>query len=104
MDNVMNSGMNLHLLNRSPFSSRVHEDVLNAMGPEDQLLLIEDGVNGALGSAGHYLVGLEGRLFALREDLESRGLLGRCAESVIVVDVDGFVALTEVADKTISWF
>ncbi|TVU68865.1 sulfurtransferase complex subunit TusB [Cobetia crustatorum] len=96
--------MNLHLLNRSPFSSRVYEDVLNAMGSEDQLLLIEDGVNGALSSAGHYLAGLEGRLFALREDLESRGLSGRCSESVIVVDVDGFVALTEAADKTISWF
>ncbi|AVV33124.1 sulfurtransferase complex subunit TusB [Cobetia sp. cqz5-12] len=96
--------MNLHLLNRSPFSSRIHDDVLNAMGPEDQLLLIEDGVNGALDNAEQHLAGLEGRLFALREDLESRGLLGRCAENVIVVDVDGFVALTEAADKTVSWF
>lgn len=96
--------MNLHLLNRSPFSSRILDDALNAMGPEDQLLLIEDGVNGALAGAEHYFVGLEGRLFALREDLESRGLSGRCSASVIVVDVDGFVALTEAADKTVSWF
>ncbi len=38
-----------------------------------------------------------------REDLAARGLDGRCDAAVQVVDVDGFVLLTEEADKTVSW-
>jgi tRNA 2-thiouridine synthesizing protein B len=74
------------------------------MGPDDVLLLIEDGVQGALPQLVRYYAEIEGRLFALREDLEARGLLGRCAESVQVVDVDGFVTLTEEAERTVSWY
>lgn len=96
--------MLLHLLNRSPASSRVPEDVLRAMGEEDRLLLIEDGVYGALAPLADRYASLQGRLFALREDLLSRGLAARCAESVQVVDMDGFVRLTEETERTVSWF
>ncbi|MHA3024963.1 sulfurtransferase complex subunit TusB [Chromohalobacter israelensis] len=96
--------MLLHLLNRAPSSSHVPRDVLRAMGAEDRLMLIEDGVYGALNTQVQHLPGLEGRLFALREDLESRGLAGRCDASVTIVDMDGFVALTEEAQRTVSWF
>ncbi|APX93038.1 hypothetical protein BWR19_08925 [Halomonas sp. 1513] len=96
--------MILHTLNRSPTESRVYRQALAAMGPDDRLLLIEDGVQGALPSLVRHFGELDGRLFALREDLESRGLAGRCAAEVLVVDADGFVTLTEEADKTVSWF
>ncbi|MDT8878225.1 sulfurtransferase complex subunit TusB [Halomonas saccharevitans] len=96
--------MLLHVVNRSPANSRVYEQALSAMGPDDVLLLIEDGVQGALPQLVRYYAKIEGRLFALREDLEARGLLGRCAESVQVVDVDGFVTLTEEAERTVSWY
>ncbi|QFU01613.1 Protein TusB [Halomonas sp. THAF5a] len=96
--------MLLHVVNRSPANSRVHEQALTGMGPEDVLLLIEDGVQGALPQLVRYFAPIEGRLFALKEDLEARGLLGRCAESVQVVDVDGFVTLTEEAERTVSWY
>ncbi|WP_280567924.1 sulfurtransferase complex subunit TusB [Chromohalobacter sp. 296-RDG] len=96
--------MLLHLLNRAPSSSSVHQDVLRAMREEDGLMLIEDGVFGAVSAQVQHFPGLEGRLFALREDLESRGLAGRCDARVIIVDMDGFVALTEDAQRTVSWF
>lgn len=96
--------MILHTLNRSPAESRVYQQAMIAMGPEDRLLLIEDGVQGALPSMIRYFEGLSGRLFALREDLEARGLEGRCDAEVLVVDADGFVVLTEEAEKTVSWF
>lgn len=96
--------MLLHTLNRSPATSRVYQQALTAMGPEDRLLLVEDAVQGALPKLIRYFAGLEGRLFALREDLEARGLEGRCDPSVQIVDVDGFVLLTEEADKTVSWY
>lgn len=96
--------MILHILNRSPSSSRVYQQALDAMGSDDRLLLIEDGVQGALPQLVRYLDPVIGRLFALREDLASRGLEGHCDARVLVIDVDGFVALTEEADKTVSWF
>lgn len=96
--------MILHILNRPPSSSRVYRDALSAMGESDRLLLIEDAVVGALASQVPHFQEVEGRLFALREDLSARGLDGLCDPSVMVIDVDGFVALTEEADKTVSWF
>ena len=96
--------MLLHVVNRSPATSRVYQQALSGMAPEDRLLLIEDGVQGALPHLVRYYEGLEGRLYALKEDLEARGLLGRCEESVHVIDVDGFVTLTEEAERTVSWY
>ena len=96
--------MLLHVVNRSPATSRVYQQALAGMSSDDRLLLIEDGVQGALPQLVRYYTGLEGRLFALKEDLESRGLLGRCDASVQVVDVDGFVELTEEAERTVSWY
>ncbi|TDO13802.1 MULTISPECIES: sulfurtransferase complex subunit TusB [Halomonas] len=96
--------MLLHVVNRSPATSRVYQQALSGMSSEDRLLLIEDGVQGALPQLVRYYAEVEGRLFALKEDLESRGLLGRCDASVQVVDVDGFVELTEEAERTVSWY
>lgn len=96
--------MVLHLLNRSPASSRVPQDVLRAMGDGDQLLLIEEGTYGALLPWVEQFASIQGRLFALHEDLASRGLVERCALQVTVVDMDGFVKLTEDTQRTVSWF
>ncbi|WP_106478160.1 sulfurtransferase complex subunit TusB [Phytohalomonas tamaricis] len=96
--------MVLHILNRSPFASRVHEDMLRAMVNEDRVLLIEDGVSAALKAGITLLPTIDERLYALKEDLEARGLSQRCDPCVNIVDVDGFVALTEQADKVVSWF
>lgn len=97
--------MLLHILNRSPASSRVPQDTLRAMGKEDRLLLIEDGVYGAMAPlVEQLLIEASGRLFVLREDLVSRGLAERCDERVMQVDMDGFVTLTEEAERTVSWF
>ncbi|GHE19516.1 sulfurtransferase complex subunit TusB [Halomonas urumqiensis] len=96
--------MLLHILNRSPLSSLVYRQAIATMGTEDRLLLIEDGVQGALPTLVRHFEALEGRLFALREDLVARGLAGKCDASVQVVDVDGFVELTEEAERTVSWY
>lgn len=96
--------MLLHLLNRSPASSHVPQDALRAMREPDRLLLIEDGVYGALQPLAEQFACIPGRLYALREDLASRGLEGRCAEPVTIIDMEGFVRLTEEAERTVSWF
>ncbi len=96
--------MLLHLLNRSPASSRVPHDALRAMGEGDRLLLIEDGVYGAISPLVDAFQPAQGRLFVLHEDLVSRGLETRCNDQVTVVDMAGFVAMTEEAERTVSWF
>ena len=96
--------MLLHLLNRSAASSHVYRDALRAMAEDDCLLLTEDGVYSALMPLAEHFSEVYGRLFALREDLASRGLEGRCAEQVVIVDMEGFVQLTEDADRVVSWF
>lgn len=96
--------MLLHILNRSPAASEVYRQALAAMGPADRLLMIEDGVQGALESLAGRFDGLQGRLYALEEDLAVRGLVPLCDASVTRVDVEGFVTLTEEAQRTVSWF
>lgn len=96
--------MLLHMLNRSPASSRIPQDTLRSMGKEDRLLLIEDGVYGTTTPLVEQFAEVFGRLFVLREDLASRGLGERCDERVIQVDMEGFVTLTEEAERTVSWF
>lgn len=96
--------MLLHILNRSPASSEVYRQALAAMGPEDRLLLIEDGVQGAMPTLATCFASVRGRIHALRDDLEARGLSTLCAPEVEVVDMAGFVTLTEVAERTLSWY
>jgi len=96
--------MILHLLNRSPASSGVAYDMLRAMGADDRLLLIEAGVYGAVEPQATLFSALPGRCFALAEDLASRGLSEHCAEWIAVLDMQGFVMLTEQTQRTVSWF
>ncbi|MCW4151898.1 sulfurtransferase complex subunit TusB [Halomonas sp. 18H] len=96
--------MILHVVNQAPDAGRTLEQVLSAMADDDCLLLIEDGVVGAMPTLAALFTALEGRRYVLREDLESRGLLGRQPEGFAIVDIDGFVNLTEEAAKTVSWY
>ena len=96
--------MILHTLNRSPLESTVYRQALRALADGDSLLLIEDRVLGALPAQQALWSALPGRLLALAEDLEARGLSEHCAPGVEVVDVDGFVRLTEEADRVVSWY
>ncbi|WP_148253954.1 sulfurtransferase complex subunit TusB [Aidingimonas lacisalsi] len=96
--------MILHILNKSPVTSSVYQQALSAMGAEDRLLLIEDAVQGGLPQLSCHFEKAAGRLFVLQEDMDSRGLGGRQDPAVSVVDVDGFVRLTEQAVNIVSWF
>ncbi|MBZ9556692.1 MULTISPECIES: sulfurtransferase complex subunit TusB [unclassified Modicisalibacter] len=96
--------MLLHLLNRSPASSQVPQDALRAMGAHDRLLLIESAVYGAVAPQADLFAALEGRCFALREDLVSRGLVEHCAPWIAMVDMAEFVDLTAQTQRTVSWY
>lgn len=96
--------MPLHLLNRSPQSVSVYRDLSEAFGEHDHLLLIEDACYAALPASSEMLARFDGRVSVLQEDLVSRGLAGRVASSIAIVDMRGFLALTETHERSVSWF
>lgn len=97
--------MTLHLINRTPHARGIFDDLFEAFTEGDYLLLIEDGCYAALPGS-HVATGHKrgGRVGVLKEDAESRGLLNRLGDEVEIVDMDGFVSLTERFSKSLSWF
>lgn len=87
----------LHILNKPPQHSRC-EACFAAIGPEDGLLLIENGV---LAVTQPIAIDSQ-RWFALAPDLEARGLSPLISRKQ-AVSFDDMVHLTASAEKVISW-
>lgn len=99
----------LHTVNRSPWEHGALDGCLARVRPGSAILLIEDGVLGALAAspastrlAAQAEAGVG--VFALGPDLTARGLerdgLVDCVE---VVDYAGFVGLACRFEKTVAW-
>ena len=99
----------LHTVNRSPFEHGALAGCLARVRPGSAVLLIEDGVLGALAgapTAGRLAAAAAGdvEVFALAPDLAARGIEpGRLASFVGVVDYPGFVDLACRFAKTATW-
>lgn len=99
----------LHTVNKSAFTSTVLSRCLESASPGDDILLLNDGVYGA-GSNAPSAASLEAvmkegcGLFALKEDVEKRGLSGQVLPGVQLIGFAEFVDLTERHTATQSWF
>ncbi len=98
----------LHTVNRSPWEHGALEGCLARVRPGSAVLLIEDGVLGALAgsrsAARLAALAAEVEVFALGPDLAARGIEpARVAACVEVVDYAGFVDLACRFGKTVSW-
>lgn len=98
----------LHTVNTSPFATRTLESCLNHCRDGDAVLLIEDGVYGALSgtAVSEMVAGHAGRvtIHVLTPDAVARGLdAGRLADGVAGVDYGGFVDLVTGHDRTQAW-
>ena len=94
----------LHLVNKSPYCTCNMNTAATVMKDGDQLLLIEDGVYGAVksGKASSMLQGL--KVSVLGPDLAARGITqDKLADGINVVDYAGFVDMVEANDKVQSW-
>ena len=69
----------------------------NLIAEGDQVVLLEDGV--CIG-----LQPLPFLVFAIRVDVDARGLSGRLTEQIESIDYSDFVSLCGKADKICSWF
>jgi tRNA 2-thiouridine synthesizing protein B len=92
----------LHLVNAPPERSDALASCLATVAPGDALLLIEDGVHGALGPH------LDARpadlaLYVLGPDVEARGLEERIDAGTNRIDYAAFVALCTAHDRVVTW-
>ena len=99
--------MMLHTVNKSPFEKNSLSSCLNCAAEGSTVLLIEDGVYGALnGSAvADKVKDAMGKvtIYALGPDLDARGIADKVIDGIKVVDYAGFVALAAENDKVQSW-
>lgn len=94
----------LHTLIHSPWYSDL-DTLLLMLTAEDDLLLLQDGVLGALegSSALSRLLTSPATLWVLTEDVSARGLAGQISAKIRPVDYTGFVALTEKHRQQMTW-
>lgn len=79
--------------------------LIGLVGPDDALLLMQDGVFAALqgSQALKQLVSRNLLVYALCEDLHARGIAAQISHSIIAIDYTGFVTLSEKHPQHIAW-
>lgn len=97
----------LHTVNKSPFEINSLQRCLQMATPGSALLLIEDGVYGALDGTtfSAEVKAADGlNTYVLGPDLKARGLdPAKLIEGIEIVDYDGFVQLVVDHDRIQSW-
>lgn len=93
----------LHLISRSPTETVAWSIFLDRMGESDAILLLGDAVYACHHQV--WLAGLGGRhLYVLEPDMRVRGLEVKDLSPIVrPVDVEGFVDLTVVFERIVSW-
>ena len=99
--------MILHTVNKSPFEKNSLESCLAHAQKGSAVLLIEDGVLGAV-KGSRAACDLEKAmgditLYALEGDLKARGLADKVMDGIKLVGYDGFVDLAVEHDKVQAW-
>ncbi len=98
----------LHTVNKSPFQTQTLISCLGHAKAGDSILMIEDGVYGAMSDTAMAEVvagmGADKKLFVLAADVAARGIdAGRVAEGVTSVDYEEFVDMAASCDRVQNW-
>ena len=97
----------LHIVNKSPLDRNALDTCLATAQPGGALLLIGDGVYAATNgnaAAGKLKQAMgQMKVYALKPDLEARGMADRVLEGVNLVDYGGFVDLVTEHATCQSW-
>ncbi|HOG46103.1 MAG TPA: sulfurtransferase complex subunit TusB [Anaerolineae bacterium] len=95
----------LYMVNKAPLSSDALRTCLAVAAPGEPVLLYEDGVYAAAAGAATapwvQQALAERPIYALRADLEARGIVRRL-DGIQVIDYNGFVSLVE-AHNVVPW-
>ncbi len=97
----------LHIVNKSPFERTSLESCLKHAQPGSAVLLIEDGIYGALNGTAFSSRIEEAmktlKVYVLQPDVEMRGMQGRVLDGIQAVDYAGFVDLVTEYPRVQSW-
>ena len=97
----------LHTVNKSPFEHKALESCLRFARPGSAVLLIEDGVYAAAKDTAVSPQVQEAlktvTIYALKPDVEARGMQNRVMDGVRLVDYAGFVDLVVEHNAVQSW-
>lgn len=97
----------LHTVNKSPFDRGALQACLRYARPGSAVLLIEDGVYAAARGSAVAKQMQEAlqrvQIYALKPDLEARGMQNRVMDGVRLVDYGGFVDLVVEHGAVQSW-
>ena len=97
----------LHTVNKSPTERNALESCLKHLKKGSAVLLIEDGVYGALqGTTSTKMVELalkNNPIYALYPDVEARGMQDRVIDGIKLVDYSGFVDLVTEHPNVQAW-
>ena len=97
----------LHTVNKSPFEHAALDSCLRYARPGASVLLIEDGVYAAARdtAVAHKMQEALKRVqvYALKPDVEARGMQNRMMDGVRLVDYAGFVDLVAEHNAVQSW-
>lgn len=97
----------LHTVNKSPLERNTFESCLKHTAPGAVIILIEDGVYGAMmGTV--FTPRLEQalrtvRVYALTPDIDARGIRDKLSDKVTLVDYGGFVDLAVQHSPVMAW-
>lgn len=95
--------MILHTVNKPPTTDRSYHDCFAACQDKDAVIFIEDGVY-AITLLEQYPVAASIPVYALEDDLASRGLTTMLTSRVKAISYEEFVRLVTEYDKVMSWF
>ena len=96
----------LHIVNKSSFERNSLAAASSLIDDSSIILLIEDGVISATNNTNLTLIAdliKDGRVYALQDDVDARGLSTRLADGVKTVDYAGFVDLVVEHGTPVSW-
>jgi tRNA 2-thiouridine synthesizing protein B len=99
----------LHTINKSPFMNNTLNSCIKVCTCNDGILLIEDGVYGALTSspcakALEALAEAGTKVYALTEDVKARGLTEKIAPGIQLANYNAFVQLALDHRCVQSWY
>ncbi len=96
----------LHTVNKSPFQTNALQSCLAHAKDGDTVLLIEDGVYGAMNgtTVSDAVSASAATVCVLGPDFAARGIdAGRAIDGITTVDYDGFVDLAAASDRIQAW-
>ena len=99
----------LHTINKSPFTHNTLMSCLAVCGPNDSILLIEDGAYAAsrqspCSPALREKIAAGIAVYVLQSDIELRGLQTAVLDKIQLTDYQGFVRLSTEHRCTQSWY